>query len=242
MKGLEFLKKASIVAVEATKSATARTTTAKNRNPENADIRVYKDGSVYPSAALVAEFNLAYVGKDVEPKGSAFDVFKSMDCPHMAQWDADQKAIFIAAVPRNLPKTDLFSGSKYDETGAPKADVLTQGSNTFGTDTLLPALKEVYGIEPNEEGFIDLSIMREAPMNTDNGIYFIPKVISRGDDKGKADLVRRENITMYPLVPAEATDVDTAGETHVDDVVETPSPAAKSKAVPATPVAEEAEA
>lgn len=226
MKGLEFLKKASIVAIEATKSATARTTTAKNRNPENADIRIYKDGSVYPSAALVAEFDLAYRGKD-DDGGKAFDIFKSADCPHMASWAADEKALFITAVDRKLPKTDMFSGSKYDETGAPKADVLTQGSNTFGTDTLLPALKEVYGIEPNEEGFIDLVIMREAPLKTDNEIYFIPKVVSRGEKKGQADLLRRENLTLFPLVPAETTE-----ETEAISEVE-----AGLTEAPATPVA-----
>lgn len=222
MKGLEFLKKASIVSIEATKSATARTTTAKNRNPETADIRIYKDGSVYPSAALVAEFNLAYVGKDVEPKGSAFDVFKTTDCPHMASWGKDDKAIFITAVDRKLPKTDLFSGSKYQDDGSPKSDVLTQGSNTFGTDTLLPALKEVYGIEPNEEGFIDLVIMRDASLKTDNEIYYIPKVISRGADKGKADLLRRENLTLFPLVPVAMTE-------EVEEAPTVPVPAAKAK-------------
>lgn len=230
MKGLEFLKKASIVAIEATKSATARTTTAKNRNPEKADIRIYKDGSVYPSAALVAEFDLAYLGKDVAG-GNAFDVFKTADCPHMASWAADEKAIFITAVPRNLPKTDLFSGSKFNEDGSPKADVLTQGSNTFGSEVLLPALKEVYGIEPNEDGFIDLTIMREAPLKTDNEIYYIPKVISRGDKKGQADLLRRENLTLFPLVPAEVpTGSDEASEDNqaeLEAANSTPAPIAK---------------
>jgi hypothetical protein len=227
MKGLEFLKKAAIVSIEATKSATARTTVAKNRNPENADIRIFKDGSVYPSAALVAEFDLGYRAKE-DDGGKAFDIFKTADCPHMAEWDAGQKAIFITAVDRKLPKTDMFSGSKYDETGAPKADVLTQGSNTFGAD-VLPALKEVYDVEPNEEGFIDLVIMREAPLKTDNEIYYIPKVISRGDKKGQADLLRRENLTLFPLVPAAMLSTDEVDTTP--EVEEAPAPAAKASKV-----------
>jgi hypothetical protein len=203
MKGFEFLKKVSLASVEATKAAAARTSTAKARNPETADIRIFKDGSVYPSAALVQEFDLTYRAKDAAQRGQAFDVFKTTDCPHMANWAADEKAIFIAAVDRTEPKTDLFSSSKYDENGEPTADVLTQGANTFGKQ-LLADLKEVYGIEPGESGFIDLSIMREAPLTTDNGIYFIPKTVSRGENKGKSDLVRRENLTLYPLVPADA--------------------------------------
>lgn len=200
MKNLEFLRKASLVANEVVKPAAARTTTAKNRNPETADIRVYKDGSVYPSAALVAEFNLAYVGKDVEPKGNAFDVFKSSEFLNTKHWPAEDTVLFITAVDRKLPKTDLFSGSKYDEAGEPKSDVLTQGSNTFGGG-LLVTLKELYGVEPNEEGYIDLSIVRSIPFTTDDAIYYVPKVITRGDAKGKSDLVRRENLTLFPLIP-----------------------------------------
>src|SRR5256885_1016617 len=99
MKGLEFLKKASLVANEIVKPAVARTTVAKNRNPETADIRIYKDGSVYPSAALVTEFDLPYRNKDVAG-GQAFDVFKSSDYPNTEKWPEDERVLFIAAVDR----------------------------------------------------------------------------------------------------------------------------------------------
>jgi hypothetical protein len=236
MKGLDFLKKASLVANEIVKPATARTVTAKNRNPENADIRIYKDGSVYPSAALVVKHILAYVAKDVEPKGTAFDVFKSSEFLNTKHWPADETVIFIAAVDRSQPKTDLFSSTKYDEAGAPTADVLTQGSNTFGKK-LLVDLKEVYDVEPNEEGFIDLVIMGDTPFNTPDSIYYVPKLVSRGEKIGQSDLVRRENLTLFPLVPAamlaeQATaDSTPAGIAAVQETVPTK---AKASAVPAT--------
>lgn len=200
MKGLEFLKKASLVANEIVKPAVARTTVAKNRNPETADIRVYKDGSVYPSSALVAEFDLSYRAKDATG-GQAFDVFKSSDFPNTQSWPEENRVLFIAALDRSEPKTDLFSGSKFDETGSPTANVLTQGSNTFGKG-LLEDIKAVYGEEPNEEGYIDLVILRDYPFTNPDNIYYVPKVVSRGEDKGKATIVRRENLTLYPLVPA----------------------------------------
>lgn len=234
MKGLDFLKKASLVANEVVKPAVARTTTAKNRNPENADIRVYRDGSVYPSAALVTEFNLAYVGKDVAPKGQAFDVFESAKYINTQSWE--DKVLFIAAVDRSLPKTDLFSGSKYDENGEPTADVLTQGANTFGKE-LLTMLKDTYGIEiaeDAEQNYIDLVILRDIPFNTPDNIYYVPKVVSRGNNKGQSDLVRRENITLYPLVTVEAyNELNAQPEAIEEPVAEIPVKAPK-----ATPAAE----
>lgn len=199
MKGLEFLKKASLVANEIVKPAIARTVTAKNRNPENADIRIYKDGAVFPSAALVTEFDLGYRNKDIIG-GQAFDVFKSSDFPNTQAWPETDRCIFIAAVDRKEPKTDLFSGSKFDENGMPTADVLTQGAATFGKQ-LLENLKEIYQVEPNEEGFIDLVILREYPFNNPDNIYYVPKAVSRGEKKGESTIVRRENITLYPLAP-----------------------------------------
>lgn len=207
MKGLEFLKKASLVANEIVKPAVARTTVAKNRNPENADIRIYKDGSVYPSAALVAEFDLAYRRKE-ETGGQAFDVFKSSDFPNTQSWPEENRVLFIAALDRNEAKTDLFSGSKFDEAGIPTADVLTQGSNTFGKG-LLEDIKAVYGEEPGEDGYIDLVILREFPFTNPDNIYYVPKLVSRGEDKGKPTIVRRENLTLYPLAPASILSTDT---------------------------------
>lgn len=204
MKGLDFLKKASLAANEVVKPATARTSTAKARTPETADIRVFKDGSVFPSVALIKEFDLQYRAKDVEDKGNGFDVFKSADFPNTEKWSAEQRIIFIACVGKSEGKLDLFGRTTYDEAGA-ASDVLTQGATTFGKQ-LLEYIKEVYNEEPNEQGFIDLVIARDNGMNTDTGKYYIPKTISRGEEKGGSTVVTRENITLYPLVPASWAD------------------------------------
>lgn len=236
MKGLEFLRNASLAANEVVKPAVARTTTAKARNPETADIRVYKDGSVYPSAALVTEFDLAYRNKETAG-GQAFDVFKSTQYLNTQSWPAEDSVVFIAAVDRKLPKTDLFSGSKFDENGDPKQDVLTQGANTFGKE-LLEYVKEVYETEPNEDGYIDLVILRDIPFNTPDGIYFIPKTVSRGEKKGETTLERRDLITLYPLVPAAMANAATEPE----PVEETQAPAVAGKGKAAAPAPVEAEA
>ncbi len=227
MKGLEFLKKASLVANEIVKPAVARTTVAKNRNPENADIRIYKDGSVYPSAALVAEFDLTYRGKE-ETGGQAFDVFKSSDFPNTQSWPEENRVIFIAALDRSEPKTDLFSGGKFNEDGTPTSDVLTQGSNSFGKG-LLEDIKAVYGEEPGEDGYIDLVILRDFPFTNADNIYYVPKVVSRGEKKGESTIVRRENLTLYPLAPASVLNQP---EEVAVPVEETPEKVAKTK-VPA---------
>lgn len=223
MKGLGFLKKASLAANEVVKSAVARTTTAKARNPENADIRIYKNGAAYPSVALIGEFELAYVSKDVENKGNGFDVFKSTDYPNTQAWPADEKVVFIAAVPRKEGKTDLFASVGYDAEGNPVTDVAAQGAVTFGKE-LLEYLEEVYGFTPDEEtGYIDLVIMRDVPFKTDNGIYFVPKVVSRGEKKGEMTLLRRDDLTLFPLVPAsmiseeETEEVENNDEEELDE-------------------------
>ncbi len=206
MKGLDFLKKASLASNEVVKPATARTTVAKARNPELADIRVYKDGAVFPSVALIKEFDLQYRAKEVEPKGNGFDVFKSTDFPNTQHWPKENRIIFIASVDKGQGKLDLFGRTTYNEETGAASDVLTQGAATFGKQ-LLEQIKEVYGEEPNEEGYIDLMIARDNGFNTDNGKYYIPKVVSRGTEKGSSTVVTREDITLYPLVPASWADV-----------------------------------
>jgi len=222
MKGLDFLKKASLAANEVVKPATARTTTAKARTPETADIRVFKDGSVFPSVALIKEFDLQYRAKDVEPKGNGFDVFKSTDFPNTQAWPKGERIIFIAAVDKAEGKLDLFGRTTYNEAGE-ASDVLTQGATTFGK-VLLDHIKEVYNEEPNEDGFIDLLIVRENGFNTTDGKYYIPKVVSRGESKGESTIVTRENLTLFPLVPASWADEDTPVEaTQEEDTPEVPA-------------------
>lgn len=231
MKGLDFLKKVSLAANEVVKPATARTTVAKDRNPVLADIRIFKNGAAYPSAALVTEFGLNFTAKDAADKGNAFDIFKSADYPNTQAWPEENRVLFIASVPRTVKfgKTDLFSSTGYDETGAPSSDVLTQGAVTFGAK-LLEYVKEVYNEEPTEETpYVDLVIVRDSPFNTNDGIYYVPKVISRGEEKGKNEVIRREGLTLLPLVPYSWTIESTEEAVTIEEENVTVEEATKGK-------------
>ena len=222
MKGLEFLKSAKLVSNEVIKPAVARTSSAKAKIPETADLRIWKDGAIYPSAALVAEYDLQYRRADVEDKGNGFDVFKSSDFPNTEKWPAEQRIIFIAPVSKDAKegKVDLFASTRYNkEDGAP-ADVLTQGAATFG-EQLLEWIKDTYNEIPNEEGFIDLIIARTNGFNTDNNKYYIPKIVSRGEKKGESSIVTRENITLFPLVPSSWANEDSVEDAQAEPEVKT---------------------
>jgi hypothetical protein len=206
MKGLGFLKDAKLASNEVVKPAVVRSSTAKPRNPETADLRVFKDGSVFPSAALVNEYKLGYQKKDAAEKGFGFDVFLSKEYPNTQSWPKEQQIILIASIKKDAGKVDLFSSTVYDENGEPVSDVMTQGANTFGKN-LLEWVKETYGEEPTEEKpYVDLVIARTNALVTDTGIYYVPKRVSRGEEKGKVTLVTRENLTLFPLVPASWTE------------------------------------
>lgn len=201
MSGLSFLKNVTVKPNSAVKTPTARTASAEAKNPTNADIRIMKNGATYPSAALVTSCNLQYTLKVAEDKGNGFDVFSSKD--FLNTQHLEDSFLFIALVPKNAGKVDLFGSTKYDENDVPTGDVLTQGSVTGGL-AILELIKSAYGIEIQEgKSYIDLRIVEDQPFTTPDNIYFIPKKVSRGDNKGQVDLVRRENLTLYALVPVQ---------------------------------------
>lgn len=240
MSGLSFLKNITLASNDAVKPVTVRAKAAVNRNPETADIRIYRNGSVYPSAKLVNTCNLQYAPKDSTDKGNGFDVFSSKDflnTKHLAE-----VFLFIAMVPRSEGKIDLFASCTFEEDGTPKSDVLSQGANTAGVE-ILEKIKEVYGIEMLEgESFMDLKIVSDSPFTTEDSIYFIPKTVSRGAKKGDVTLVRREDLTLYALVPVSMLEAETITEVEFEDApteeVQVPA-ATKAKTAKIVPVEEE---
>lgn len=210
----------------------------KQRNPENADLRVFATGAVYPSTALVTSYDLEYRNKGVEPAGNGFDIFKSTDWAITAK--LPQSFIIIGAVPKNAGKVDLFDQVRYNDDGnkeeknagaTPMTSVLEQGSTTFGKE-LLKFLKEVYGVTPNAEGFIDLVIITAHQLKTANDVYNIPKLIARGEKAGELSYTRRENIAYFPLSVAEGH-VSAEGEVAPASQPEATAPAAAPVATPA---------
>lgn len=181
----------------------------KERIPTTADLRVFHTGAVYPSADLVKKHDLEYRNKGVEPVGNGYDVFKSTDWALTAK--LPKAFLIIGALPKNSGKVDLFDQVRFNNDGnaddknagaTPMTSVLEQGSPTFGKE-LLKWLEEIYGVTPNEEGFVDLVIVEAHPLKTSNDVYNIPKLIARGEKAGELSYQRRENMTYFPLTVVE---------------------------------------
>jgi hypothetical protein len=233
---LEFLTNigATEIAARATKSVEK-----KQRNPEPTfmGIRVWKDGSIYPSVALVSKYNLDFVKatvtqEDVVKNGviqnddagqplkrkvltypgdtsNGIDIMNSADWTQKQNWGANPDLILAAISPKRAGKVDLFATCTTEEDGTPKLSVLEQGAATFGKESLLPLVSSVYNVVPNEEGFIDLQLIEAYPLHqvVPNNIFMFPKRVVRGEGKGKLEYVRRENVSLFPFVPVAASAV-----------------------------------
>jgi hypothetical protein len=228
MFALDFLDNLSIQEISSTSPRLAK----KDSNPPATfmGIRVHKDGSIFPSEALVQKFNLEYPKatiinkqlfdvesgaplKDAEgnpvtkrtvetPEGHfGFDVFSLHNWSQVENRLQMSNVLLVAVTPKKADKVDLFSNTKYNDDGTPKSSVLDQGAGTFGKDSLLPMLKEVYGCNVEDMDYLDLEInvAKNIRNVAPNGIFNLPKLITRGEKKGKADFVRRENVDIFPL-------------------------------------------
>lgn len=188
-------------------------------------IRVWKDGSVFPSADLVERFNLEYgarpvevaaeagaepVGEDKKPKwlqpGNAFDVFDSADFPI---FKSPQRVLIANVVAKAAGKADLFASIEWDPlTGEPKNSVMDQGAATFGKNELIPLIEDVYQMSPGEK-FIDFVLLgqdgeaatKHFGLPDGKQVCVVPKKISRGPKKGEMTYARREDPWLYILYP-----------------------------------------
>jgi hypothetical protein len=226
---LNFLKSVKVQAQEVVRKVSGP---RKQRNPENADLRVFADGSVYPSASLVERFNLEYgpkPTKETPATGFGFDVIDSKEFGNVLE--TPERCLWISPVPRAEGKIDLFMTVKYDENGIPTGSVLDQGTKTFGTDTLLPLLEEIYGIKLGENRkFVDLKFHgvpgedgTESPLTLPDGktVTFVPKSVDRGKKKGTPTVVRRENPSFWCLYPAQSgVNVEESAEPEVPSTAE----------------------
>lgn len=143
----------------------------KDRNPEGLSIRIFRDGSVYPSTELVSKFNLEFVSAvkvgsnesanaEGETKvksafkvegdaGCGFDIIDTELFPAF-KLPSGKRIILISPVNRKEGRVDLFASTTYNEDGTPKSSVLDQGAKTFGTEEFIPMLESVYGIKFRE--------------------------------------------------------------------------------------------
>ena len=200
------------------------------RNPEGLRLRVFSNGKVFPSAELVEKYKLEYAPKDSTDEVFGFDVFKSTDWPMFPMNESTPKFVFIAPTQKSSPRVDLFGQVAYNEDGSPKTSVLEQGGS-FGL-TILEMIKDIYGIEVAKGESIDLEINEDVVVKSPNGVYYIPKTIARGENKGEQTVVRRELISVMPLVPVVGEVSTTAIEevevasinTEIPEIEETPAP------------------
>jgi hypothetical protein len=205
---VSFLKD---IKLEPVSKAAPKTRVSVATLPEVGDLRVFKNGKVYPSEAFATEFNLEFQPKvniaseGEEPVfdvvGNGLDIFSSTNWG-MIKGKLPQEVMFLAAVPKTDAKVDMWASTKYDDDNNPKASVFTQGANTFSKDRLLPMLTEIYGIDWDKVDYVDMEVVRDTPIVSESGIYLLPKVVSTGSKKGEATYIRRENLTVCPLVIA----------------------------------------
>lgn len=168
--------------------------TKQELNPTNgASLRLFKDGSIYPSQELVDKYNLEYT-KD--KSGNGFDVFSSKDW-NMYPSENTQHVVFINAIPKSENRVDLFGSAR--EVNGEFTSVMEQGSKTFG-EILINMIQDTYGIILFENSkYVDLMIVEDISIPASDGIYFIPKMVNKGENKGSMTTVRRENIIVNPL-------------------------------------------
>jgi hypothetical protein len=241
---LGFLKSAKVEQVP--ESAKGTGGVKKDRTPEGLAIRLFKNGSVYPSQALVDKFDLEYkkgtptkvevkdkVMDDLKAKGAEVDApktktvwafdngvgngFDVIDSRQWHQFKADGSMIFISPVGKDEPKVDLFGLVRRDEvTGEPTESVMTQGTVTNGLRILVPAVKEIFGIELGEEkdglkDFVDLIVVEklddfDITATFSQPISLFPKTVARGLEKGAPDYQRRDGAKVYALIPKDILD------------------------------------
>jgi hypothetical protein len=183
---LDFLASVTISDEEASVSG-RKGGPRKERNPEGLAIRVFKDGSVYPSSETVATFDLEYKQAVLKEKialplkegetevkysnrfeveggaGNGFDVIDTEKYPAFKLPEGN-RLLIISAVSKTSPKVDLFGSTTYEDNGTPKSDVLSQGAKTFGKEELIGMIEDVYGVifakgEVEGVDFVDLVLV-----------------------------------------------------------------------------------
>lgn len=221
---LDFLSQVTVEAVIVpVKSPVSRTPKVLQPTDGVADIRIWENGAIYPSNALIAEFNLEYTAKDAEESGNGLDFIDSSLMPSIK---TPQRFLALAITPRKSGKIDVFRGTTYKEDGTPAASVATQGTAMFGKETLLPLIKEVYNVVSNEEGFIDLIIYRNNGITSPANFFHFPKTVTRGEAKGTTSYVRRNDAILFPYCPIAGSTIvepEAQEETVAENVIEVPA-------------------
>lgn len=179
-----------------------------SNNPEGGlKLRVFRNGSVYPSKELVDRFNLEYTEKGAADPGNGIDLVYTKEWEPMK---TTTPLILCAFVCRDESKLDLFRQVRYlpantEGKALPMKSVMNQG---LVCDELLAMCDKMgYFTDPKVK-YVDLAIAMDYPVTTEDNIYYLPKTVSRGARKDEETYVRRENIILYPLIPVNSVVVE----------------------------------
>ncbi len=197
----------------------ARSIKSSERNPDGLTLRVFRNGRVFPSKDLVAKYNLEFQPNNA---GNGIDYFSS------SEWSlypaTESQAILLAFTPRTIngkptKKLDLFNYSKEvkreENTTSTSISVVSQGPRHLDLWEL--AIKTYGMMVPEDRLFIDLEVHIDLPINTEDSIYLLPKRISRGEKKGTLTYIRRENITLFLLLPVSTKTTEVVVEREVKE-------------------------
>jgi hypothetical protein len=225
----DFLSNITLEAPEV-KEKTVKTAKAKLPSDE-VDLRVYANGKIYPSNAFAEKYRLDFAPRlemtkengstELIVAGNGLDIFQSSD---WHSWPKEAPSLlFAVVVPKSEPKVDLWGSCKYDDKGEPKSSILTQGTNTFSKNTLVEYLATTLGVVWEATEFVDLKMADvSVPSPNNSGVFYLPKTVTSGPRKGEPDAVRRENVSIFPLVLASEI-LDQRKESVPEDV-EVPGP------------------
>lgn len=184
---------------------TGRLRNPKTKNPEGLTIRIFSDGSVFPSKDLVTQFNLEYRNDGDPEQGNGLDI---VDTGEWSIFNGQPRVLMVGVTLKSNPKVDLFASCRHNEDGTPKSSVLTQGSvNGY----LLDLVRENGWLTP-EQKYVDLKVLTDYAFTTKDGLAFIPKTITKGTKAGEKTYSRRENSVFYPMEPTDLPVVAAATE------------------------------
>lgn len=207
---LDFLQ--TLQFVEVAKNVVVRTSKGDLCPTEGHTLRVWSDGSIYPSMSLVKDYNLEYqtaeMLEDIETfpngEGNGLEIFNIRDWVNIpeAQRAMAPNLLLVSVTPRTYSKLDIFANVKREQ-GVPKYSVSEQGATTYGSTKLLPLLKEVYGVTVEKGEYVDLEIVTSKNQKhiAPNGIFVFPKtVVSKKDKTETVAQETRKGVDIFPLV------------------------------------------
>jgi hypothetical protein len=215
---------------------------ATPKNPTGMKLRIFRDGSIFPSAELVEKFNLEYVNKaesqSEDNMSNGFDIWSSKD---WGQYPKEaQQVVFIAAVSKSEPKVSVFASVDYNSDGTPKKSVLNQGSKR---PEIVEMLREVYNlpvfeteVTESESGnisihttdklfgsknYVDLDVNTEVKVFEGLPAYYIPKEVKKGNKAGTMSYETRTGLTVSPLTISQEVTEEVVEEVENKELDET---------------------